>query len=158
MTQSAPLTAVPASGSTRSAMPSSLTRSSVRADLAWATISPARPSRRAARAIELPIRPMPSRARRWKMGSRMTGGLEGSQGFDQQIVLLRKADGDAQAVRQAVAADAAHDQAVRAQMRVGSFGGRGIAEIGEHEVCLAWVDADSRFSQRGGDPRAFGAV
>ena len=55
------------------------------------------------------MRPMPSKVRRRNKNSAIGAGLEGGQGGDERIVFIGQADGDAQALRQAVAADAPDD-------------------------------------------------
>src|ERR1019366_247378 len=151
MTQSAPSTALAGSSSTRSAKPSSTTRSKGFWVRALTMISDARSPRSfAMRATEEPISPIPSSARRRKTGS-ATGLLhEIRQGLDHHGAFLRCADSDAQAMRQTVRPDPAHDQPALAHEHIRRVGRFRHAEIGEHEVALAAPD----FYPRGLDPIA----
>ena len=128
MTWSAP--PAPRAGSlvASSASPSARTRASTAASASTATIAPARFSRRAARAIEEPMRPKPTSARRSNKGSSRGGprrsgiparpaGEEVLQRRDGEPVRLLVADRHAQAVRQAVGADA---RAARARAASGT--------------------------------------
>ena len=72
ITRSASLTASALVSSTRSTMPSSVTRARVFSERAVVTISLASPWARAARAIEPPIRPKPISATRRKIGAAFT--------------------------------------------------------------------------------------
>src|SRR3984957_9646991 len=120
MTASAPSTARAGSSSTRSAKPSSTTRSNVFRVRALTMISAARSPRSfAIRATQDPISPTPNSARRRKIGS-ATGNLlhEIRQTLDHHAAFFGRANGDAQAVRKAVRTDLPHDQSSLAQEHV----------------------------------------
>src|SRR6478735_9396573 len=131
MTQSAPSTARPASASTTSAKPSSRTRASVSGRRVWATMVRAMPPFAfAARAIELPISPTPIRQSRSKRNSAIRAAQEGAQRLEHHGAFLGIADGDAEALRQAIGAHGADDQPARLQRRIRRLGALGGAEIG----------------------------
>src|ERR1700722_3012402 len=144
MTQSASATALAGSSSTRSAKPSSTTRSSVFCVRALTMISAARsPRSLAMRATEEPISPIPSSANRRKSGS-ATGLLhEIRYSVDDHAAFLGGADGDAQAVRQAVCSNTTRDQAAPAHEHIRRIGMIDSAEIGEHEIAFAGPDLDA---------------
>ena len=67
--------------------------------------------------------------------------------LDHQPHLLGGSDGDAQAMRQAVAAHGTDDDPARAQEGIGRLGSFRRGEIGQHEITLARPDADTGFFQ-----------
>ena len=122
ITQSAPSTALAGSGSTQSAIPSSITRSSVFWVRALTTISAAMSPRwRAIRATEEPISPTPRSASRLKTGSAMGLPHEFRESIDNQPDFLSRSDRHPQAMRQSVAAHLAHDDPAGAQERIGGI-------------------------------------
>ena len=95
MTRSAPAAAAALVSTTWSASPSSATRRRVAAERAVATISRTAPCARAARAIEEPIRPTPSSARRLNSGADAAFFVTASRRLGQEILER----GDDEAVR-----------------------------------------------------------
>src|SRR5271170_7181084 len=125
MTRSAPATAPALVSTTWSARPSSATRRRVAAERALATISRTAPCARAARAIEEPIRPTPSSARRLNSGadapfvttSRLFCQEIPEPGHDEAVRFFG-ADAQAQRVRQFVGGRLAQDETARGEKSV----------------------------------------
>ena len=80
------------------------------------------PRSRAIRATELPISPMPISVSRSKSGLPIRSRHEIAQSADHLLHFVRRPDGDAQAVRQRIPADLAHDNAAGAQRLIGRIG------------------------------------
>src|SRR5262249_22135765 len=123
------------------ARPSSATRRRVAAERAVATISRTTPCARAARAIEEPMRPTPTKATRPNSGAGLVTASRRlrqeilERGHDQAVRLL-SADAHAQRVRQLVGADLAQDQSARSEERVRLLGGAALRvwEVDQHKI------------------------
>src|SRR5436190_7310899 len=159
MTRSAPAAAAALLSTTRSARPSSTTRRRVAAERAVATISPTTPCARAARAIEEPIRPTPTKARRPNSGA---GLVTASRCLCQEIlerrhrqaVRLFAADAHAQRVWQLVGADLAQDQSARGEKGVRVLGGAALRfrKVDQHEVGDARGHLEAELLDLGREP------
>src|SRR5580658_2448436 len=144
MTRSAPAAAAALVSTTWSARPSWATRRRVAAERAVATISRTAPCARAARAIEEPIRPTPSSARRLNCGADAPSFVTASRRFCQEIpepghdeaVRFFGADAQAQRVRQFVGGRLAQDESARGEKRVRVLGGPalGLRKVNQDEI------------------------
>ena len=76
-----------------------------------------------------------------------------AQRIDHRAVLIFRADGDAQGLRQAVAADGADDDALGVQIVVGGDGAVGVLEHHQHEVARAGQNIKAEAAQCLGQAR-----
>src|SRR5579883_3368621 len=155
MTKSAPAAPSAALPCTRSARPSSATLSQTAGEESAAMISRASLLRRAARAIEEPMRPMPMSDRRSNKGDSSDGALE--RCGDVMVGFLG-ADRQPQAVRQAIGAHRAKDQAAAQEITV-RIGRLGLAaKVQEQKIGGAWCHPDAEARDLLSKPREPGGI
>src|SRR5581483_1433746 len=141
-TRSAPSTLLPMSTSARSMKPSSRALARTAGLASWPTISVARCCFFSTQPSDEPMRPRPISVTRSKWtGAPVLRGMgsaidEVGERRDRGAHLGLVADGDAQAIREAVARHLAQDDAALQQELVGSVGvlAVGLGEAHEHEI------------------------
>src|SRR5215218_1484583 len=162
ITRSASLTPAATSVVASSAIPSSRTRSTTASLASAATMERARLRCLAARAIDEPIRPRPTRATRSKSGvsreePRRSGifpAHEITQSRHHETIRLLVAHGQAQRVRQAVSIDPAQDEPAAGEEGIGVLRGQALflREVDQQEIADARRDLQAQSHDFAGEP------